>query len=244
MTLDLSDPQVFCDDLTRLIHEEIERRGISASQFSTEIAGNDALLKNLRKGSIPSAPRLSKILAELGQTLTLGVEPPLLARDILKIDLPKGRTWTVPAEDPGDIFFFKPGGDFVDGGGAVLMDAMTWGVAERDAELAILQPIVVRRASDGGVNIGRIETLHGDGDISIETHGRAGPRIWRPDEISGIWRITWVGTTPPRFAIDASDSDANDNDLEFAHQKVVEVGDLLKEVLAGRTARRVEGKET
>lgn len=70
------DKKGFTDRLLTQLRHRIAVTGESETKFAARMGSSDALFKNLKTGSLPSAERLHYLLHELGQSLTLGVQPP------------------------------------------------------------------------------------------------------------------------------------------------------------------------
>lgn len=85
----LTDKKAFTTELIALLEARAQQLSVSEAELSRRLGGSDALLKNLRKGSMPSADRLDAILSELGISLTLGAK---------KEPLPCVSTSTSPAD--------------------------------------------------------------------------------------------------------------------------------------------------
>ena len=71
-----ADKKAFIDELLEQLRFHLSVTGESETKFAARMGSSDALFKNLKTGSLPSADRLDLLLAEIGRSLTLGVQPP------------------------------------------------------------------------------------------------------------------------------------------------------------------------
>lgn len=222
-----------------LLRGEIAVRGVSERRFEDMLGLKKWSLRGLldpKRSQSPSIDKAKEISDALGWEFYIGPrrsEPARTDAAVVEIALPEGRTWCVPETDPGDVFFFRPKADFLDGGRGTIVSAGTWGLAERSYPLGPDQAVVVQRERDGGLNIGRVRYLNDDGSVSLDMHGRAGGRDWAQAEIRGIWPITWRGVSPPAFAISGLDTTSSrDTLVEFRH-RIAEFDDMIEKVLSG-----------
>lgn len=75
MRAPITDKDAFVVELLARLRSRMENSGESEKSFAERVGSSEALFKNLAKGSLPSADRLTVLLAEIGDGLYLGVPP-------------------------------------------------------------------------------------------------------------------------------------------------------------------------
>lgn len=238
--LNLSNPDEFCSELVSLIEAELQRRDVTESSFSRKIVGHDALIKNLRKGSMPSPERLSKILEELGISMVLGAkntgseqaDPPdlealLVGSEPIRELLPPRATGE-PSLLTGDV----PEGRFVFRTRFHVNDRLRQGwIALVDPDVAVEDGDLIFCSDDAArifILQKRDDLRHGyailDGTNARELTDKLAAR-------ARLTPITWTGRTPLKSVSSAS-YPTLPNGLHLDRSRHDRISDLIEEIRA------------